>query len=76
MYLGAENAIDLSKLDNDEVKRAAESYTVFGRVKPNQKEILIRKLQKSGLVVGMIGDGVNDVLALKACGLFNCDGQW
>lgn len=63
---GAENAIDLSKLDNDEVKRAAESYTVFGRVKPNQKEILIRKLQKSGLVVGMIGDGVNDVLALKA----------
>lgn len=63
---GAENAIDLSQLDNDEVKRVADIYTVFGRVKPNQKEVLVRKLQKSGLVVGMIGDGVNDVLALKA----------
>ena len=63
---GAENAIDLSGLDNDDVKRAADIYTVFGRVKPNQKEIIIRKLQKSDLVVAMIGDGVNDVLALKA----------
>ncbi len=63
---GAENAIDLSSLDRDEVRRVADSYTVFGRVKPNQKEVIVRKLQKSGLVVGMIGDGVNDVLALKA----------
>lgn len=63
---GAENAIDLSTLDRDDVRRVADSYTVFGRVKPNQKEVLVRKLQSLGLVVGMIGDGVNDVLALKA----------
>lgn len=64
--IGAENSIDLSGLSNEEVEKYAETYTVFGRVKPNQKEILVRQMQKSGLVVGMIGDGVNDVLALKA----------
>lgn len=64
--IGAENSVDLSQLTDEEVKKYAETYTVFGRVKPNQKEILVRQMQKSGLVVGMIGDGVNDVLALKA----------
>lgn len=63
---GAENAIDLSELNDEEVKKVADSYTVFGRVKPNQKEVIVRKLQDYGLVVGMVGDGVNDVLALKA----------
>lgn len=64
--IGAENSIDLSQIPLEEVKKYADSYTVFGRVKPNQKEVLVRQLQKSGLIVGMIGDGVNDVLALKA----------
>lgn len=63
---GAENAIDLSNLSDEEVRKVADSYTVFGRVKPNQKEIIVRKLQQYGMVVGMVGDGVNDVLALKA----------
>lgn len=39
---------------------------VFAEIEPNQKERLVRALQKSGHVVGFIGDGINDAAALKA----------
>ena len=44
----------------------AETTSVFGRVAPEQKRALIRSLRSRGHVVAMIGDGVNDVLALKS----------
>ena len=40
-------------------------YTVFGRVSPTQKRLLIRTFKKAKHTVAMTGDGVNDVLALK-----------
>lgn len=43
----------------------AESHTCFGRVSPQQKRQLIQGLKAKGHTVAMIGDGVNDVLALK-----------
>lgn len=43
----------------------AERYTIFGRVTPQQKRDLIQGLQQRGHTVAMLGDGVNDVLALK-----------
>ena len=48
------------------LNRAAEEYTVFGRVTPEQKRKLVRAMKAAGHTVAMTGDGVNDVLALKA----------
>ena len=62
---GAERCVDLTSLSVDEVAASAEEYTVFGRVTPEQKKILVNSLKKAGHTVAMTGDGVNDVLALK-----------
>ena len=47
------------------MENAANQYTVFGRVTPEQKAILIRSIKKAGNTVAMTGDGVNDILAMK-----------
>ncbi len=58
--------IDAQTLETDEaLAAAAESRSIFGRVKPAQKRALIKALQKNGHTVAMVGDGVNDVLALR-----------
>jgi P-type Ca2+ transporter type 2C len=44
----------------------SELPRVFARVSPGQKLQLIRILQRSGLVVAMVGDGVNDTPPLRA----------
>lgn len=63
---GAENYVDASTLETEDALRSAtEQYTVFGRVTPEQKRLLVRALRSAGHTVGMTGDGVNDVLALK-----------
>ena len=61
----ADRYIDVSVLSEKELIQAAEVYTIFGRVKPEQKRILVHALQSHGHTVAMTGDGVNDVLALK-----------
>lgn len=62
-----DNYIDVSSLStHKEIKDAVASYTIFGRVSPTQKQSLVMALQEEGKTVAMTGDGVNDVLALKA----------
>lgn len=55
----------LAELTATEFDAAAETYTVFGRITPDQKEKLVYSLIAQGHYVAMIGDGVNDVLSLK-----------
>lgn len=62
----ADQAIDLSTLTTEaEVREAATRYTVFGRVTPEQKKLLVQELKANQRTVAMTGDGVNDVLALR-----------
>ncbi len=66
--VGIENAdkfISLEGLTDEEVAKVANEYTVFGRVSPDQKAILIKAIKSAGHVTAMTGDGVNDILALK-----------
>jgi cation-transporting ATPase E len=61
----ADKFISLEGLNEKEVENVANKYTVFGRVTPEQKAILVRSIKSEGNTVAMTGDGVNDILALK-----------
>lgn len=62
----AERYVDATELaDPEALRAAARDYTVFGRVKPEQKRELVEALRADGLRVAMTGDGVNDILAMK-----------
>lgn len=63
---GYKNAISLEGLSEEEVRKAAHTCTIFARVTPDQKKMIISELRKMGNTVAMIGDGVNDLLALKS----------
>lgn len=62
---GASKFISLEGMSLDEVRLIANKYTVFGRVSPEQKQVIVETLQECGHTVAMTGDGVNDILALK-----------
>lgn len=58
--------VDATTLKTEkDISDAATKYTIFGRVTPNQKQQLIKALKQKGHTVAMVGDGVNDVLAMK-----------
>lgn len=56
-------SIDMSCVQD--VESVVDSYSIFGRVTPEQKKELVLALKKRNKTVAMTGDGVNDVLALK-----------
>jgi len=63
--LDAHKFISLEDVKDEDLEKIALNYNVFGRVKPYQKKLLIQHLQNNSRKVCMIGDGVNDILALK-----------
>ena len=70
--VGADKSItgaELAELDDEAFTNAAVENTIFARVLPDQKERLVAALQARGSYVGMVGDGVNDALALKQSNL-------
>ncbi len=74
----ADKYTDTSDLETPEdYKNAVSQYTVFGRVRPEQKRQLVSALKNEGYIVAMTGDGVNDVLALKDadCGIAMASGS-
>ncbi|MFA6603446.1 MAG: magnesium-translocating P-type ATPase [Patescibacteria group bacterium] len=63
---GVATGADLDKLTDADLGKLVVTANIFARISPQQKERVIRAIQKSGLVVGYLGDGINDTPALKA----------
>ncbi|WP_099459366.1 magnesium-translocating P-type ATPase [Flavisolibacter tropicus] len=56
----------IENMTEEQLKEAAGNYNVFARLVPTHKKRIIQALQKSGHVIGFMGDGINDAPALKA----------
>lgn len=61
--------IDLSDPEINNIAALVNDYDVFVRAKPEDKLTIMQTLQGMGQTVAMVGDGVNDVLALKTADL-------
>lgn len=59
----------LALLEGAAFDAAVAETDIFGRITPEQKQQIVRSLRGQGRYVGMTGDGVNDVLALKQANL-------
>lgn len=57
--------IELEKLSDVELEDALKKTAIFARISPKNKLRIVEILKKSGEIVAVTGDGVNDVLALK-----------
>lgn len=64
--INADKCISLDGMPDEELCNIVDKFTVFGRVSPDQKALIVETLQKKyNKKVGFIGDGVNDILALR-----------
>lgn len=56
---------ELDKIPDSKLEKDIMNYSVFARVTPEHKVRIVKAFQKTGAVVAMTGDGVNDAPALK-----------
>ncbi|MCL6509266.1 MAG: cation-translocating P-type ATPase [Anaerolineae bacterium] len=56
---------ELSRMDEPTLRQTVREVSVYARVSPEHKLLLVRALKQNGDVVAMTGDGVNDAPALK-----------
>ncbi|MFE4858922.1 magnesium-translocating P-type ATPase [Streptomyces sp. NPDC056670] len=66
------NAASLDALGDAEVGELADRSTVFARCSPERKARIVRALRERGHVTGFLGDGVNDLPALRASDVGIC----
>lgn len=62
---GSDKAISLEGVSLEEIDALVDDYVIFARVSPDQKKAIVEALQKRNHNVGMTGDGINDILALR-----------
>ncbi len=58
--------LDLNSLSDEEIFKKINNATICARLSPSQKEKIITELKRNGLIVGYLGDGINDAPSLKA----------
>ena len=63
------SGLELNQMDQAQFQQTAIDTAIFGRITPDLKKRLVQALRREGHYVAMIGDGVNDVLALKQANL-------
>jgi Ca2+-transporting ATPase len=57
---------DLSKMDFAEIVRQSAYVSVYARLLPSQKGLVVNALRQAGYRVAMVGDGANDAIAMRA----------
>ncbi|KAM0325134.1 hypothetical protein ACHAQA_007673 [Verticillium albo-atrum] len=57
---------DLAQLEGDQFDETIQTCKVFAKLTPSQKGEIVHRLKQLGHCVGMLGDGINDCIALRA----------
>src|SRR5690606_18332172 len=63
---GVISGAELEAMDDEQFREAVNTNSVFGRIDPHQKARIVQALRDAGHFVAMVGDGANDVRALRA----------
>ena len=65
---------ELSKLSKKDLAKIIGNYSVFARVTPEHKLMIVNALKSSGNIVAMTGDGINDAPSIKSANIGACMG--